>query len=49
MLKIRKQSFSELVKSNKQEIMKDHDALNRIEKKIETKHLNETTNFKHAN
>ncbi len=39
MKKRRKISFEELVSENKTELMKDHDALERIEDKLEKRHL----------
>ena len=39
MRKIRKRSFSELVNENKLQLLKDQDAIDRIEERIEKKHL----------
>jgi hypothetical protein len=39
-------SFSDLVNTNKQEIEKDPIALERIERKIDSKHTNEKTSTK---
>ena len=39
MRKIRKRSFSELVNENKLQLLKDQTAIDRIEKRLENKHL----------
>ena len=39
MRKIRKRSFSELVNENKLQLLKDQTALDRIEKRLENRHL----------
>ncbi|MFD2444000.1 FbpB family small basic protein [Bacillus sp. CGMCC 1.16607] len=39
MRKPRKRSFAELVLENKRQLMKDRDALNKIEERIEEKRL----------
>lgn len=39
MRKIRKRSFSELVNENKLQLLKDQTAIDRIEKRLENRHL----------
>ena len=39
MRKIRKRSFSELVNENKLQLLKDQAAIDRIEKRLENRHL----------
>ena len=39
MRKLRKRSFSELVNENKLQLLKDQTAIDRIEKRLENKHL----------
>lgn len=39
MRKLRKLSFAELVLENKRELMQDQEALERIERRLEQKHL----------
>ncbi|UII54126.1 FbpB family small basic protein [Cytobacillus spongiae] len=39
MRKPRKRSFAELVQENKRQLLKDEAALDRIEKRLEEKHL----------
>ncbi len=39
MRKSNKQSFKELVNSNKQELLKDQEAMERLEIKLENRHL----------
>ena len=39
MRKIRKRSFSELVNENKLQLLKDQSAIDRIEKRLENRHL----------
>ena len=39
MRKLRKRSFSELVNENKLQLLKDQTAIDRIEKRLENRHL----------